>query len=233
MKTRGIMFKAPMVRGLLDDRKGQTRRLIKYADVEGFHVRDDGVTVAEVVEPNELCVFDHSCPYGQPGDRLWVREAWRPRLSDPTDLRSTLVDGKYRFDFAAGGEHVVEYDRGPYMWIAPKATLRGFVSPMFLPKWAARITREITRVRVERAQAISEADAVAEGVELVTDGRNDGWLNYLDDGAGELFRTPTGDVRGFRTARQSFASLWISINGVDSWNENPWVWVIDMKKVEA
>ncbi|MFN8993924.1 MAG: hypothetical protein ACK5X3_09750, partial [Pseudomonadota bacterium] len=144
-----------------------------------------------------------SCPYGQPGDRLWVREAW------------LTVDGEsafYRADYAPDAKG--ERDHGV-----------SWRPAMFMPRWASRIELKVTGIRVERLQDISEADAVAEGVERTVTG--DGWRRYCNDEQQEAAGlTPCSSAIG------SFQSLWESINGPGAWGANPWVWVVEFRRIE-
>ena len=140
------------------------------------------------------------CPYGMPGSHLWVREAWHP------------------------SNHVPYGTKADYLADTPDATGEGFFKwkpSIFMPRWASRITLEITGVRVERLQEISEADAKAEGIEH----------KRLDNFPGvKACHCPATGWTG-RTAYQTFANLWGHINGPDSWAANPWVWVIEFKRI--
>jgi len=147
--------------------------------------------------------WESECPYGQPGDRLWVREAWRSgRLADPFPPRDMTP-------------HVVWYEADG---AAPEATNGKLRPSMFMPRWASRIELEIVSVRVERLNDCSEADAKAEGCS------SSGWQpSYSNpDNAG-------GDES--ISAKDAFADLWESINGAGSWAANPWVWVVEFKRV--
>lgn len=215
---RPILFSAPMVRALLDGAKTQTRRIMKpqlaYGPVAGlfnswYLPRGDG---GGVLYPNGKEKILSTCPYGQPGDRLWVREAhsifpthgqhradgerWGPWGGLPTALSP---DGKQIAYFREG------FDRcDPGRW-RPS---------IHMPRWASRITLEITSVRVERLQGISASDAIAEGV------------NVHPDHHGK----PCASIYG---PMQAYRDLWERINGPNSWDENPWVWVIEFRRLEA
>ena len=152
MKERPIIFSAPMVRAALAGTKSQTRRAVKpqpsadlladFAEIRAArgHTRStDAQSVAD----------SFPCPYGQPGDRLWVRESWAaPHAYD--HLCPRWIPHDARTHYAATEDH------GGLMWR----------SPIFMPRWASRITIEITGIRVERLQDISHADAMAEGMAL-------------------------------------------------------------------
>lgn len=201
MKSRGILFSTPMVRALLAGRKTVTRRVVK---------RD---TVAEVVEPYEhwegytfgSCAVDGTtsivhCPYGKPGDRLWVRETWAP-YPDPHAPPGDRPLVAYRATDEAQTRNV------PWR------------PSIHMPRWAARITLDVVSVRVARLHDITEEDAIAEGVgELSYGGAEDVWLGGARDG---------GDTR---EPIEAFAGLWESINGPGSWAANPWVWRVEFSK---
>ena len=165
MKERPIIFSAEMVRAILEDQKVQTRRVIKPQPPEGakawFFV-NTGVWEWRRCSPWQKFY----CPYGQPGDRLWVRESACYRFDpdgDASDVcayaadvsASEREDHKYNFPFWAYSAE--SWERGGHT---------GFNSPIYMPRWASRITLEITGVRVERVQDISEEDAIAEGCGL-------------------------------------------------------------------
>ena len=193
MKERPILFSAPMVRALLNGTKTQTRRVAKLTDAA--HVKEPrGHRRWHPADPDASM----ASPYGQPGDRLWVREAWKAHSTfdnlPPRDIPQTYVWYMADEGYKAESRHR---------------------NGMFMPRWASRITLEITAVRVERLQDISAADAQAEGI--VPDG-DGGW--HLAD-----TRHYMGDPIS------SYASLWEYINGADSWAANPWVWIIEFKKV--
>ena len=143
------------------------------------------------------------CPYGQPGDRLWVRETFQ-RFTDDGEIL-------YKAD-PAGFEAMNELKRDECLEARWRPSIH-------MPRWASRILLEITAVRVERLQDISEADARAEGV---TDG---GCLN-----CGEP--EPCACAQPAPDARDSFCRLWQSINGPGSWADNPWVWIVEFKRVQ-
>lgn len=197
MKERPLLFSAPMVRAILSGTKTQTRRGIK--DCWGVK---NGVPWKSVsVGPATSGCADIACPQGKPGDRLWVREAWKAHTTfdhqPPRDIPQShvwyLADAGY------------------------KAESRTRAS-MHMPRWASRITLEITAVRAERLLDISEADARAEGIAPFNDGH--GW--HSEEG-----RHYAG------TAADAYLSLWATINGEASARENPWVWVIEFKKIST
>jgi hypothetical protein len=205
MKERPILFSALMVRALLNCTKSQTRRIVKPQPEwtepgTAWTFRDDGHSgpgwyAYNEDYPEEGALF-YRCPYGIPGDRLWVRESFCVPSDAPENTRYVA----YMADACE--------DPGRLRW---KPSIH-------MPRWASRILLEITGVRVERLQAISEADARAEGI---TDG---GCLSCGD-------HEPCGCADPKPDARDSFCRLWQSINGEQSWHANPWVWVVEFKRV--
>ena len=202
MKERPILMSAPMVNALLEGRKTQTRRAVKGLALEWLK---PGMFTREYVASPE----NHLCPYGQPGDRLWVREAHY--LTDNGDSEYAV----YAADGDAVREHLTAIAELPG-WFPEgvKERHRKLRPSIFMPRWASRILLEITDIRVERLQDISEEDAKAEGLMRYSDG----WR-----GAPNLpwYASPVGAYR----------SLFESINGSGSWDLNPWVRVISFKKV--
>ena len=206
MKERPIPFRAEMVRALLAGTKTQTRRVVKPRhDWHVDEVPDDrGVfrpwPVFEAYVYAEPETVEVPCPYGAPGDQLWVRE---------TVKRVTSFGPNDAAIYAADGETT---DLDSWGWQS------NTLPPMFMPRGLSRITLEVTEVRVQRLQAISEADAIAEGIE-----RND------DDGV--TYYGPLG--KGHFDPRVAYRWLWETINGAGSWEANPWVWVISFRRLET
>lgn len=188
MKERPILFSAPMVRAILEGRKTQTRRVVKppkWSDAdEIFFIGNDSIAVPD----DDHADYFIACPYGQPGDRLWVRETFR--LFDSSECGCYDLCNCLRYH----GRPVYRAtaDDGESKW----------TPSIHMPRWASRILLEITGVRVERLQDISESDCCAEG-------------------CGSPI---TRDLK-----KPQFMALWQSINGPDSWDANPWVWVVEFK----
>ena len=219
MGERPILFSGAMVRALLAGTKTQTRRLAK-----GIGRYSDGSLVRLSPDDSSPCDGEVRCPYGAPGDRLWVRETWRTEeLADGTD-GVRFPDGAF-----CACENTPEVGDAWGSQHSAKSARRGTVwrPSIHMPRWASRLTLEVTGVRVERLQDISEADARAEGAQVVPfypdDGfpLSDGWTHVGDDGKCVLYTS----------ARDSFRSLWESINGAEAWASNPWVWVVSLKRV--
>lgn len=202
-----MIFNGEMVRAILDGRKTQTRRIMKVQPSDGFHPTHNGydldlnahwytpgvVDKNGHLQPAKKDVFGvadenegYTCPFGAVGDRIWVRETFSPvpDHEEPAGCSAILyaVDGN-----------------GPYgKW----------VPSIHMPRWASRLTLEITCVRVERLRDLSEDDAKSEGITPPSGGVLPGW-EY----------------------RINFRDLWMSIYGADNWEANPWVWVIEFKVV--
>ena len=187
MKERPILFSAAMVRAILSNTKTQTRRVVKPQPTE---------LQSETGGPCAGCGAVVNSRHRVGGTRLWVRETWAaPHAYD--HLPPRLIPQDARIHYAA------TEDRGGLLW-RPS---------IHMPRWASRITLEVTSVRVERLQDISEADALAEGV--------------TEDGS--LVTDLAGNDRGGAFA--AFATLWEVINGADSWDDNPWVWAIEFRRL--
>lgn len=219
MTIHPIIFSAPMIRALLDGRKTQTRRIIKLPRQRGewepstvggggtFRIGKNG----EKIPTNELsCIWNtttgHTIVYDDfyNPPLLWVKEAWQVWHE---------YNGLKPSDIPAGSDVLYLADRPNDPWDARKRHAR------FMPRWASRLTLEITDVRVRRLQDISEEDARAEGIyeynRVGDDASSDTW------GIGEGFRSGT--------PREAFKYLWESIHGPGSWDANPFVWALTFK----
>ena len=196
MKERPILFSGPMVRAILDGRKTQTRRIVKPRTMALFDVAIHLGECSDFLSEGSASSGDAKylaglCPFGQPGDKLWVKETY-----SITDLSISDLPGYV-------------YRATDPDW----STLQGFrwKPSIFCTRAASRMTLEITGVRVERLNDISEEDAIAEGV-TITDSI------VRDD-----------SVHASRAWVESYRQLWEQINGAGSWEVNPWVWVIEFK----
>mgnify|MGYP003553749965 CR=1 FL=1 len=227
MKERPILFNAPMVRALLTGTKTQTRRVCKQAEGLSYVVAcQDPKTYSEGQKApwttpgwfgDEEGDAQFCCSYGQPGDRLWVRETWR-----------TNADGG--FEYKADGGPM----QSAFTQIFDDILKRKWKPSIHMPRVASRILLEVTAVRVERLQDISEADAISEGVEkaYIDAAHRQRWVMYEhDDGTpGEEIVRYVGPSHTLHPIN-SYKSLWLNINGPGSWDVNPWVWVIEFKRV--
>ncbi len=224
MKERPILFSAPMVRAILDGIKTQTRRVVK-----GMPTEEDGSAYSGEVFGPELyapagCnkhgeiiplpeiygIYDEDgqwgikCPFGQPGDQLWVKETWRTDEEYDQIKPSELPDG-VRVNCRAGFN---SQENSNFNVLSRK-----WRSPLFMQRRFSRIVLEITDVRVERLHDISEADAMAEGC----NGGHGAMPDYMYNA----------------TPDEHFMMLWESINGPGSWNDDPWVWVIEFRRLPS
>ena len=207
MTTKGILMSGPMVRGLLDDLKTQTRRVLRRQPnpkcTEAFQGAD-GIwrfSRPTALDPISYSDDDMVTPY-LVGDRLYVREAWRCYKGlDILPPREISQHGKIHYE-ADGSPH-------------PHLHFGKFRQGMHQPRWASRLWLEITDVRVQRVQDITKQDAIAEGI-----GQNVLHDAYRDYGP----ETPAQQL-GFQDARRSFHSLWDSLNAKrgHGWDANPWV----------
>ncbi|QJU41354.1 hypothetical protein [Serratia marcescens] len=207
MKERPVIFNGEMVRAILDGRKTQTRRVIA-------NVSPDNCIPLQKPTKTKDGIYTHVmdapgnglCPFGQIGDRLWVRETFAILGNEdgcPIDWDGNLIKGDEKHAARIYKASCWQEPGNYGLWSIPDRDTQyeGAWRPsIHMPRWASRITLEITAVRVERLQDISEADAIAEGG---TEHFNIDW----------------------------FGPLWASIYGVDSWNANPWVWVIEFRRV--
>ncbi|MDM3055333.1 hypothetical protein OGV95_09445 [Citrobacter sp. Cf236] len=217
MKERGMIFNGEMVRAILDGRKTQTRRIISNVGADNCiplqkrTKTKDGI-YTHVMDANIYGL----CPFGKVGDRLWVRETWSDVNLEGAPAVAYRADDEV-YDLMED-ESLLDED-GAFNYQDPRVSKYQFAAwysdlisgvegnwrpSIHMPRWASRILLEITDVRVERLNAITESDASAEGI--------------TDTGFGDLL------VDGYRY-------LWKSIYGDDSWQANPWVWVIEFKVV--
>lgn len=247
MKERPILFNGEMVRAILDGRKTQTRRVVKNV------MDSDDLTGARAEVranyhflrlPNGDEYGPVKCPYGLPGDSLWVRETWASHL---------LLDGERPSEFTEAQQECQLWFRAE-----PKIHEHGqgrWRPSIFMPRWASRITLKVTDVRVERVQDISEEDARAEGVAPLFDHKAIHepryraeldldpmpFCNYLWHGhIGRSITAKQSDAwdyqySSYKSARDSFSSLWDSINAKRGygWDTNPWCWVVEFERVQS
>lgn len=251
MKERPILMSGPMVRALLAGTKTQTRRLIRSphaqeADAWSFH---EGSGLWESGIAGDHGALGHGewvrCPYGVPSDRLWVRETWMPDVTPCCDGSCGHRRALYRADIppedSTDERAILRLLRKNGIPTAP------WKSGRFMPRWASRITLEVTDVRVQRLQEISEEDAKAEGCDAIQPEK--WWQGYRDIGEQLLHQQHRGPTPpdwmiephecGIRdplayTARESFRFLWSRINGKRApWDSNPWVWVISFRRLPS
>jgi hypothetical protein len=218
---KGIIMSAESVRAILDGRKSQTRRVVKWIDhanpnLRGMYQRTSGGLWSEVYgppdDPNKgmIVMSKRRCPYGKPGDVLYCKEPWQA-WSEYDHLQPSEIPQNPNAIL-----HVADrLEERPW-----DAKMR---SPIHMPEWASRLKIMLTDVRVERLQDISEADAIAEGIKVQTGllGESVYW-DYLNNES----RSP----RLF-SATDSYYTLWDSINGKRGypWESNPFVWVLSFR----
>lgn len=233
VKERPVLFSGPMVRAILEGRKTVTRRTVKPS-MRGFdvsfelHQQEDG-SWRPMHTFDESCMDDQgtehpiACPYGRPGDRLWVRETWGV-ISHTWNEHGDMVDwvpdrpatAIRELPFGRGyySGHVIYAADGPNEWAGdddgggePRSAWHPSIH---MPRAASRILLEITAVRVERLQEIAPSQCIAEGAWRIED-------RALGRG---------------HEAVAAFQGLWTSINGDESWSANPWVWVVEFRRVQ-
>lgn len=192
MIERPILFSGPMVCAILGNRKTQTRRVVK---------------------PRETLCIGHDklriCSYGNVGDALWVRETWCCQMDNGMFVYDDK--GTHLCHYAADGVEVIADDGdGGQKYRKDGTEASPWRPSIYMPRWASRITLEITAIRVERLNSITEEDALAEG-----------------------FTAWTHRTEGQITARCGFMELWEKINGKrHPWESNPFVWVIEFQRIE-
>ena len=231
MTEHPIIFNGDMVRAILRGEKTQTRRPVKPQPATGcmysingahnaaLHLTDAGCQVRYI--PPTGRSKDHLllCPFGQPGDRLWVRETWRLADPDGDDAVSEDVHGPYAPFVGGNGSRKIRW-RVIYRATSPESHPKYgkalWTPSIHMPRWASRITLEITDINAERVQDITEDDARAEGVKpefRTVVARSDGGPDY---------HIPC-------SYRGGFANTWNAIYAKRpglSWDENPWIWAI-------
>lgn len=228
MRERPILFTAPMVRALLAGTKTQTRRALRVQPDEHHWQSLPGYELkrSKIVTIRERCAvkFSHSipqnrewetaldwllCPFGQPGDQLWVRESWAPEQYDSlaesvAEIEGTLNKPAYRADWEATPARLPAYSWKP---------------SIHMPRALSRIQLEVTDVRVERVQSISLDDCAAEGV--------------YEWAAENPPRDAAGNVDKYNNPIRAYAALWDTINGAKHpWESNPWVWVVEFRRLK-
>ncbi|HET6613661.1 MAG TPA: hypothetical protein VFG83_16795 [Kofleriaceae bacterium] len=218
-RERPILFSGEMVRAILGGRKTQTRRVITVPWRKGkrCHIEEDGELLA-MDEYGDCHPMVEQCPYGKPGDLLWVREAWFAELSLDA-IRPSLLPHDERDGALCPCWFAADHSETPRVHDGLRA---GRLRPsIHMPRWASRITLEVTEVRVQRVQEISEEDAAAEGAahRIAPGGDLAGAFEGID--------APIG-------YRAHFRDLWDRINGRRTgcaWADNPWVWAVSFRVV--
>lgn len=236
MKTQQILFNDDMIRALLDGRETQTRRLVTPQPV--FMPAGDGLpdsyfwaakgadnprsknagVYGDTSEMGDMAfrgMLEDACPYGRPGDLLWVRETHHLSHANAVTYRADFNYNPFSDDECGEDCSMVGEKWRP---------------SIYMPRWASRLTLRITDVRVERVQDISEKDAIAEGVEVFNEDGNlwySGWMDGKDSWFDENWKWHCNDPV------QAYKELWDGINFKrgHGWATNPWVWVIEFEVI--
>jgi hypothetical protein len=232
MKERGMIFNGEMVRSILDGRKTQTRRPVKFPVLD----KNLGCELAGNELAGELSAGNYlNSAFGKPGDRIWVRETWGV-VSHAFSEDGLMID--WVPDRPATAIHEMLFGNGYYSGYAIYAVDGDFTwgdddgyedgrscwkPSIHMPRAASRILLEITDVRVERLNAISEEDAEAEGIDM----------EALYDSQDCYDCIANHNMTGRPTVTGAFKYLWESIYGEEGWKSNPWVWVIEFKRIEG
>jgi hypothetical protein len=215
---RPILFSTPMIQSLLAGRKTQTRRMaaVPVGDHHGIDIMDWGLsehphlsegkwTYTVQTDVDDSRAFELKPKYGHAGDIIWCRESWFPAAINGNKVMVGFYDkdpdNTYEFTTEKIDFYLKQMNKGR------------MIPSIHMPKEAARIWLQVTDVRVERLQDITEEDAQAEGVELV---------DYYD--------IPKDGIQyQAHSNKEAFESLWQSINSTESWDANPWVWVVSFE----
>ncbi|MGH1594083.1 hypothetical protein ACRBEJ_08670 [Yersinia proxima] len=230
-KERPILFNAEMVNAILSGRKTQTRRIIANTGADNCIPLQKRTKTKDGIYTHVTDAPAYGlCPLGKVGDQLWVREAYRMAKSldahSPSVVAELSLNAGYKKPWApiqleADGTRIGKwagFDTPPVL------TEAGKLRPsLHMPRWASRINLLITGVRVERLQDISEQDAMSEGIDADCLAESQDHYDCIAD----------HNMTGRPTARGYFSNLWQSIYGEESWEANPWVWVIEFERMEA
>lgn len=210
MTERGMIFNGEMVRAILDGRKTQTRRIMKnqpagdYPDTPAL-VRNVGPGFQWYGSYGESSIFN--CPFGAVGDRIWVRETFQgPLVSE--ELFEEYLAHSEKFETPQYCEYAADGGARPEYCDLDDNLRHGWRPSIHMPRWASRILLEITDVRVERLKSISDGDAIREGCSAT-------------------------DMKSGDCVADVFARLWKSIYGKESWQANPYVWVIEFRRIDG
>ena len=230
MKQSPILFKGPMVNAILAGQKVQTRRIVKLRNGDTIGSIDYGDGKREYIicdEDGDSVGFEFCCPYGAVGDHLLVKETWCPGYDhNPDD-----ISGDHKVSIIYNADNSTRCVTAPSYELADDCSRNysedGFDNwhnkpSIFMPRWASRITLEISAVRIERLQDITEENAKAEGVEPIC--------------ASELERIPVDILARLNSLDVplyvcGFYKTWVSLYGHESWWDNPFVWVVEFKRI--
>ena len=261
MTERPILFSGAMVSAILQGKKQQTRRVVKPQPPK--HAGDGyprNRVFCRLADSEEDILYAYGpdnwnvrCPYGVPGDRLYVREAWQyanwtedgyPFVGYRADNAKLLIDSGIPEEWSERlMDAWAELSKPKNYDIDKRAADRRWRPGIHMPRWACRLVLEVTAVRVERLQQISVADAIAEGVKFTDFGMRQRGKMSLDGGKtfhqlkpeqhhGFHFKEVSGPDQCSSTARMAYANLWESLNAKRApWASNPWVWVVEFRRL--
>lgn len=205
-----ILFSTPMVQAILEGRKSQTRRMVKFKylpEIGGSY----GERVMIYGKSGTLAMY---CPYGRSGDILWVREMWRiAHINHTLNIGDFFVIQFKNYSTIKIDQELLrnKFYEKPYEIGSIGDAYSEWRPSIFMPKVASRIKLEITNIKVEKLCDITEEDVMAEGISLP---------NYAEQAIKDVYYPEPSDI---------YAELWDKINGTGSWIKNPWVWVIEFK----
>lgn len=227
MKESPILFNTDMVQAIWSGHKSQTRRVVKE-ELIVWQAEFESGNLPHVIrsEPSLQYYLENRCPFGQIGDQLWVRETWHvePNVQGWSMDENEPCTGWIEYK-AGGSKEVTAPNFDAVQRCFPKGEVDWDFLPsdwrpsIFMPRWASRIQLEITNIRIERLNDISEQDAESEG--CIADPCDHARQICEDIGC-------CGP-----TAKGHFKYIWESINGANSWDKNPWVWVIEFKVIQG
>lgn len=241
MNTHQILFSKPMVQSILDNTKTQTRRVItpqpntQFRPDDRLHIynRGNGKTnlweIKDSLSACSLSTLDSfRCPFGKVGDNIWVKESFYAYGGWQKNGKTKSGRQKWKFHDYTGWDFEYKYFDNPPLRIQKGRNGLGWYkrSSLFMPQKASRIFLEITSIRIERLNNISDQDAIQEGIKQE---------KFIPTGKDCYYFYPCNDLRDdtyLDNPKTSFYSLWRSIHGKYSWEGNPWVWVIEFKRVE-
>lgn len=226
MKERGMIFNGEMVRAILDGRKTQTRRIMAPQPADDIErcifPNPEAIGWKSSLRHKHGSTTAHFCHYGKPGDRIWVRETFQGPLFD-YDLMDSYCKDPTPFEKPEFCVYKADGVPAPEFYDADDELHCCWRPSIHMPRWASRILLEITNVRVERLNAISEEDAEAEGIDMEALYDSQDCYDCIAD----------HNMTGRPTVTGTFKYLWESIYGEEGWKSNPWVWVIEFKRVEG
>ncbi|HDG7397817.1 TPA: hypothetical protein PCI22_004103 [Klebsiella pneumoniae] len=238
MREKGLIFNSEMVRAILDGRKTQTRRIMKVQPKPSksrpgdfwfsskklesmVHVSDLAPGNSPIADYH-LFIHEHCCPFGAVGDRIWVRKTFQGPLVHE-ELFEEYSAYPEKFETPEYCEYAADGGVRPEYCDLEDNLRHGWRPSIHMPRWASRILLEITNVRVERLNVISEEDAEAEGIDMEALYDSQDCYDCIAD----------HNMTGRPTVTGAFKYLWESIYGEEGWKSNPWVWVIEFKRVEG